>query len=218
MIKSLQADRSANHDNRQHTTGGSDLAVLFSANTDEPEVVPRPQGIDAISDNEPPLQMGDDGDDIGKREPVSQVAVRDMLNSGHGYTVRDLGTVKAVHRTDCEVCKGPMPTPAGDDEIDWLCQYDDTLQTPASVFCNCPWCLAYTDYLQGKYRPRGGRPAKRCRSADCNRKAAAERKRKQRGKATPATTPPVASSRKAWRDGTVPRACSATSEGTGGRW
>ncbi|PQE02562.1 hypothetical protein CYL16_03300 [Mycobacterium sp. EPG1] len=173
--------------------------------------------MDPTSDNEPPLEMGHDGDDLGKRESMSQVAIRDMLNSGHGYTVRGLGTMKTVHRTTCEVCGGPLPTPAGDDGIDWLCQYDDDLQTPASVFCNCPWCLSYADFLQGKYRPRGGRPAKRCHSAECKRKAAAERKRKQRGKATPAT-PTVVSGRKAWRDGTVPRACRATSEGLGGRW
>lgn len=116
---------------------------------------------------ETPLVMGHDGDDVGRSD--GDQAIKDMLESGHGFLVRSAPELpKTLGRMTCEVCGGPLPTPG--DDPDWLCQYYDETR-PASPTCNCAWCLCYQDYLAGRYKPRGGRPRKRCGSKECDRKA-----------------------------------------------
>ena len=130
---------------------------------------------------EAPLMMGDDGDDVGRSG--HHQAVGDMLDSGHGFLVRNAPAApKTVWRETCEVCGDPLPTPG--DDPDWLCQYYDETR-PASLTCNCAWCLRYQDYLAGKFRPQGGRPRKRCGNKACDREADRLRKRRDRGAELP---------------------------------
>jgi hypothetical protein len=65
-----------------------------------------------------------------------------MLDSGHGFLIRKQDEPKNPLRSACEICGGPLPTPG--DDPDWLCQYGDETE-PASLDCNCPWCLKYQD-------------------------------------------------------------------------
>jgi hypothetical protein len=124
------------------------------------------------------LAIGNDGDGEVGRIARDQ-AVGDMLDSGHGFLVRKGKELPKTARAEvCEICGGPLPTPGND--ADWLCQYGDETR-PASLTCNCPWCLSYQDYLGGKYKPRGGRPRKQCGSAECKKIAARIRKQKERG-------------------------------------
>lgn len=190
----------------------SDLSDDYREIEDD-EADPEPSETDSEESPEPSSQPEDDGDEIGT--PKRSGGILDIVDSGHGFRVFSVDTPKELPTT-CEVCGGPILA-LSQDGIDWLCQYDDDLKTPASIACNCAWCLSYKAYLAGRYRPQGGRPAKRCGSADCKRKAARDRKRKQRGTYTPPATP-ARTSRKVWIDGTVPRAVRAASEGSGGRW
>ena len=104
------------------------------------------------------------------------MAPGDMLPSGHGYMVRDLGAAPTTEwRQTCEVCGEHLPPPAAGE---WVCQFHE--EKPGSVLCNCNWCLHYQMWLRGEYRPRGGRPAKRCGTKECSRRAARDRKRLQR--------------------------------------
>lgn len=173
-----------------------------------------PEGIEHDKD-EAPLRAGDDGDDYGTPRDSQEVA--DMVASGHGFLVREV-TRRVERSTACEVCGEPLPGPS-DAGTDWLCQFDDSLRTPASLTCNCNWCRSYQAYIRGEYRPRGGRPAKRCGSAECKRIAARDRQRKRRaamrGEPAPA---PQRVPRRVWRDGTVPRALPASAEGHCSRW
>jgi hypothetical protein len=122
------------------------------------------------------LHIGDDGDDIGR--PARDQTVGDMLDSGHGFLVRDLGEPpKTNWRTTCEVCGDPLPPSAAGE---WFCQFVE--DKPASAMCNCNWCLHYQMWLRGEYKPNGGRPAKRCGTKECTKKAARERKRKSRAR------------------------------------
>jgi hypothetical protein len=148
-----------------------------------PDGHPSGDGLVAIADRpslftsagEADLVIGTDGDDGGHL--VHHHAVADMLDSGHGFLVRKIDEPKTVWRVTCEVCDGPLPSPG--DDPDWLCQYYDENQ-PASLTCNCPWCLKYQDYLAGVFKPEGGRPRQRCGSKACDRKADAERKARTR--------------------------------------
>ncbi|MCU1697850.1 MAG: hypothetical protein JWR34_3913 [Mycobacterium sp.] len=143
------------------------------------DALPSGDGLVAIADRpslfkeagEADIVIGTDGDDVGHVE--HHQAVADMLDSGHGFLVRKIDQPKTVWRATCEVCDGPLPTP--DDAPDWLCQYYDETQ-PASLTCNCPWCLKYQEYLAGMFKPQGGRPRQRCGNKACDRKADAERK------------------------------------------
>lgn len=132
------------------------------------------------------LQMGSDGDDIGKLTKVkvrvdgngdpertlAQLAPHDMLDSGHGFVVRSADPApKTEWATDCEVCGDPILPSAGE----WICEFGEPMMD-----CQCNACLYWGMWLRGEYRPRGGRPAKRCGTAECNRKAARERQRKSR--------------------------------------
>lgn len=149
--------------------------------------------------DEAPLVMGDDGDDTGKLTKIKfridgngdtermldQLAPQDMLDSGHGFMVRTQTVQpKTEWRTTCEVCGDPILAAANE----WLCQLGHFGQSvepngpfrPASALCNCNWCLHYQMWLRGEYRPQGGRPAKRCGTAECKRKAARERQRRSR--------------------------------------
>jgi hypothetical protein len=127
------------------------------------------------ADGEADLVIGTDGDDIGR--PARDQAIGDMLDSGHGFLTREMPQPKTTGLTSCEICGGPLPTPGEDPE--WLCQYYDQTR-PASLECNCPWCLTYQAYMAGWYKPRGGRPRQRCGSKACDRKADAQRKAKKR--------------------------------------
>jgi hypothetical protein len=168
--------------------GDTNLADHYQA--PEPEfALPRSKGLDSAYD-ESPLVMGDDGDDVGPRTKVkirvdgngdpertlAAMAPGDLLSSGHGYLVRDLGAAPTTEwRQTCEVCGDHLPPPAAGE---WFCQFRE--DKPASVMCNCNWCLHYQMWLRGEYRPRGGRPAKRCGARECTRKAGSERQRKSR--------------------------------------
>lgn len=138
-----------------------------------PDGHPGADGLVAVADRAPlfkvagetDLPVGTDGDDIGS---IGDQAIRDMLDSGHGYLVRTIDRPKTVWRVTCEVCDGPLPTPGNDP--DWLCQLGDETE-PASMTCICPWCRTYQDYMSGRYKPQGGRPRQRCGSKECDRKA-----------------------------------------------
>lgn len=141
---------------------------------------------------DPVLDMGSDGDDVGRSS--RDQAICDMLDAAHGFLVRKIEASHKPRRVTCEVCEGPLPTPGADP--DWLCQYYDETR-PASVSCNCGWCLSYQDYLAGKYKPQGGRPRQRCGSRVCEREADKLRKRRKRAglaiqdHLVPAAEPPV---------------------------
>ncbi|OBI54677.1 hypothetical protein A5667_24925 [Mycolicibacterium fortuitum] len=147
-----------------------------------PDGHPGRDGLVAVADRPPlfkisgevDLAIGTDGDDGG---PVGDQTIGDMLDSGHGFLVREINQPKTVWRVTCEVCDGPLPAPG--DDPDWLCQYYDETR-PASLTCNCAWCLTYQDYVAGRYKPRGGRPRRRCGSKECERKADAKRKAQKR--------------------------------------
>ena len=172
--RSIQADKQASRgEDQMGSLGDTNLADHYKA--PEPEYAASvPSGMDSTYD-ESPLVMGDDGDDAGARTKVkfrvdgngdpdrtlAAMAPGDMLASGHGYMVRDLGEAPTTEwRQTCEVCGEHLP--------------------PGSVLCNCNWCLHYQMWLRGEYRPRGGRPAKRCGTKECSRMAARDRKRLQR--------------------------------------
>jgi hypothetical protein len=189
-----------------------------------PDGRPSGDGLVAIADRpalfkapgEAELVIGTDGDEVGR--PAHDQAVGDMLDSGHGFLVRKIDKPKTVWRVTCEVCDGPLPTPGNDP--DWLCQYGNE-DEPASLTCNCPWCLKYQDYLAGRFQPQGGRPRQRCGLEDCKRVAARMRKQRQRARGRGEPLPvsePSQSQRKVWADGTVPRANRSSSDGTGGPW
>ncbi len=142
---------------------------------------------------------GNDGDDIGKLTKVkfrvdgngdlerlmASMAPADLMQSGHGFLVRSMGgRPKTVWPTSCELCGSTIIAPAEE----WLCQlgnFGEVVEPDgpfrsASTTCNCNWCLHYQMWLRGEYRPKGGRPAKRCGSSDCKKIAARNRKRKSR--------------------------------------
>lgn len=160
------------------------------------------------------LDMGTDGDDVGRS--AKDQAVVDMLDSGHGFLVRSVDKPKTEWRQTCEICECPLPTPAPDDAPAWLCQYYDETR-PASLICTCAWCRAYQAYLAGMYRPHGGRPRQRCGSSGCERIAARIRKQKSRGTYTPPPPQPEPR-RRQWRDGTLPKVLRRACDGSGGRW
>ncbi|SLI45987.1 Uncharacterised protein [Mycobacteroides abscessus subsp. massiliense] len=158
-----------------------------------------PETIALDATDQPPLVMGDDGDDTGRlvkvkirvdgngdaERTLAQLAPRDMLDSGHGFLVRSADPApKTVWATNCEVCGGPLLPPASE----WFCQLGNFGRSaepdgpflPASTSCDCSWCIHYQLWLRGEYRPRGGRPAKRCGTAECKRKANRDRQRKSR--------------------------------------
>lgn len=123
------------------------------------------------------LDIGHDGDDLGR--PARDEEVGDMLDSGHGFLVRDVKpATPRTYRPTCEICAGPLPMPA---EEGWFCQYYDESR-PASMDCNCAWCLTYQAYMTGKYKPKGGRPRKRCGGKECETEAAARRQANKRAR------------------------------------
>lgn len=139
-----------------------------------------------------PLTMGHDGDDSVQLTSVkfrldgngdqarllASLAPADMLQSGHGFLIRDIGTTrKTFWRTTCELCGTALAPPAAEG---WLCELGCQPGSTEWDQCGCNWCLIRGQWLRGEYRPRGGRPAKRCNASDCKRKAAQERKRRQR--------------------------------------
>lgn len=184
----IQADKRARRGEDQlGSLGDTNLADHYDAAPEH--AIPPPKGLDCAYD-ESPFVIGDDGDDTGQATKVkfridgngdaertlAALAPSDLLSSGHGFLVRDLGEPPKTHwRATCEVCGDPLPPPAAGE---WLCQFSES--KPASLMCNCNWCLHYQMWLRGDYRPRGGRPAKRCGTKECARKAASERKRKSR--------------------------------------
>jgi hypothetical protein len=133
---------------------------------------------------EAPLTIGTDGDHRGRSACDQEVG--DMLDSGHGFLIRKQDEPKNPLRSACEICGGPLPTPG--DDPDWLCQYGDETE-PASLDCNCPWCLKYQDYMSGRYKPNGGRPRKRCGAKKCDteatRRRQANKRARDRGKELP---------------------------------
>lgn len=139
-----------------------------------------------------PLAMGHDGDDSGQLTSVkfrldgngdqarllASLAPADMLQSGHGFLIRDIGTTrKTFWRTTCELCGTALAPPAAEG---WLCELGCQPGSTEWDQCRCNWCLLRGQWLRGEYRPKGGRPAKRCNAPECKRKAARERKRRQR--------------------------------------
>jgi len=141
--------------------------------------------------DESPMQMGDDGDDIGKltkikfridgngdtERQLNLLAPVDMLQSGHGFMVRDLGErPRSDWAKSCELCGMQLLPPAGE----WVCEVGNLPGSAEWDTCSCNWCLLRGQWLRGEYRPRGGRPAKRCGTAECTRKAATARQRKSR--------------------------------------
>lgn len=139
-----------------------------------------------------PLEAGSDGDDIGKQTKVkfrvdgngdperllAQLAPADMLQSGHGFLIRDAGEPpKTIWRTSCEVCGSALPLPGAEG---WVCEFGAQPGSADWDQCQCNWCLLRGQWLRTQYRPRGGRPAQRCGTAECTRYANRERKRKQR--------------------------------------
>lgn len=141
-----------------------------------------------------PLAMGHDGDDTGQltrlklridgngdqTRLLASLAPADMMQSGHGFQIRDMGaTPKTVWRTTCELCGVALALPAAEG---WLCELGCQPGTEEWDQCNCNWCLIRGQWLRGEFRPMGGRPAKRCGTPECKRRAATERKRKQRAR------------------------------------
>ncbi|WP_420879810.1 hypothetical protein [Rhodococcus sp. (in: high G+C Gram-positive bacteria)] len=139
-----------------------------------------------------PLVMGHDGDDTGpltkqkfridgngdEKRLLALLAPTDMMQSGHGFAIRDIGAApKTTWRTTCELCGTALPLPAADG---WVCELDCEPGTREWDTCRCNWCLIRGQWLRGEFRPKGGRPAKRCGTPECKRRAAAERKRRQR--------------------------------------
>jgi hypothetical protein len=100
-----------------------------------------------------------------------------MLTSGHGFMVRDLGSPpKTEWPRNCELCNEPLLPPADE----WICEVGNQPGSPGWSACACNWCLLRGLWLRGDYRPKGGRPAKRCGRPECTRKAARERQRRSR--------------------------------------
>ncbi|MEV4635252.1 hypothetical protein AB0J79_18665 [Rhodococcus coprophilus] len=145
------------------------------------------------------LEMGHDGDDDGQPEmirhrlngprngnddtedePPSLLAPSDMMQSGHGFQIRDLGArPKTEWRTTCELCGDPLPPPAADG---WICELGSLPGSEEWGRCECNWCLLRGQWMRSEFRPKGGRPAKRCGTPECTRRAATERKRQQRAR------------------------------------
>jgi hypothetical protein len=120
---------------------------------------------------------GEDGDDTDDRP----AGIRDILDAGHGFLVQGGGST-AYRPTHCEVCGKPLNVRKPGEGPEWLCQLTDDENQPARLDCPCNWCLHYQMWLNGSYQPQGGRPPQRCGSKECNRKAAAQRKQKQRAR------------------------------------
>lgn len=142
--------------------------------------------------NRAPLVFGHDGDDTGQRTRIkfrvdgngdqdrllAELAPSDMLQSGHGFLIRDVGTApKTPWRTTCELCGTALAQPAAEG---WICELGCIPGTQEWDQCGCNWCLLRGQWMRGEYRPRGGRPAKRCGTRECTTRAARERKRRQR--------------------------------------
>lgn len=144
------------------------------------------------------LEMGHDGDDEGSPEKISYrlnvprsgnddvederptlLAPSDLMQSGHGFQICDLGArPKTEWRTTCEQC-GVALTPPADD---WFCELENLPGNVEWDRCECNWCLLRGQWMRGEFRPKGGRPAKRCGTPECTRRAARERKRQQRAR------------------------------------
>ncbi|UTT48919.1 hypothetical protein [Rhodococcus gordoniae] len=144
-----------------------------------------------------PLEMGHDGDDDGQPEKIryrlngprsgsgdtdelpSLLAPSDLMQSGHGFQIREFGArPKTEWRTTCELC-GVALTPPADD---WVCELGSPSGGEEWGRCECNWCLLRGQWMRGEFRPKGGRPAKRCGTRECTRRAATERKRQQRAR------------------------------------
>lgn len=140
----------------------------------------RPEGLDSYGPDETPILGGDDGDDNGEESEhgYGSPALFDMVQAGHGFLIKSTGLAPKLPRLqDCETCGAPIPLPGADD---WVCELGSLPGSLDWDICGCNWCLHRRLWLQERYSPNGGRPAKRCGSADCKRIAAAERQRKRR--------------------------------------
>ncbi|AFR50026.1 hypothetical protein KTR9_3391 [Gordonia sp. KTR9] len=110
--------------------------------------------------------------------PGNPDLVGDLLNSGHGYQIRDVDSrPKTTWATRCEICGESLPMP---DAGEWVCELGAEPDSEDWAVCQCSWCLIRGQWLRGEYRPKAGRPPKRCGTADCKRRAATVRKRKER--------------------------------------
>lgn len=169
-------------DDQFPSLGDTDLIELVTV-PEEP-TVGWPGTITLEATDQPPLVMGHDGDDTGMlgtvkfradgngdpQRALALLAPQDMLNSGHGFMVRS-ASAQPVTTAHCEICGDPLIASADG----WVCEFTDPL-----TLCGCNACLYRAMWLRGEYRPKGGRPAKRCGTAECKRKAARERQRKSR--------------------------------------
>ncbi len=169
-------------DDQFPSLGNTDLIELVKV-PEEP-TVGCPGTITLDATDQPPLVMGDDGDDTGRLTKVkfradgngdqeralALLAPQDMLDSGHGFMVRSANSQPET-AARCEMCGDPLIASADG----WMCEFTEPL-TP----CGCNACLHRGMWLRGEYRPKGGRPAKRCGTEECNRKAARDRQRKSR--------------------------------------
>jgi hypothetical protein len=147
------------------------------------------------------------GDDAAAERAIGAQAIVDLTQANQGFLVHDLGTPhKTVWRTTCEVCDNPLPLPQEDG---WVCERGNEPGSALWSLCNCNWCLIRGQWLRGEYRPRGGRPPKRCGTAECTRTANRERQRRHRAaKAGNISAPAVPKTKPGkW-----------VSSGNGGRW
>jgi hypothetical protein len=130
-----------------------------------------------------PLEAGHDGDDLGQLTAVkfgagseerllTLLAPSDLVQSSHGFLIRDIGDASETNwAKSCELCGEPLKPPANE----WVCEVASDPGTPEWADCQCNWCFYRRLWERGEYRPHGGRPAKRCGTQECKRKAARAR-------------------------------------------
>ena len=188
---SIQFDRAAKRGADKLPLLGDEDLTVGTHRPEEPGTLAPPERAESGYDDESPLVVGGDGDDVAaftrtklrvdgngdQEKTLAALAPGDLSQSGHGFVVRSLGDPpKTEWRQTCEVCGDPMLPLSGT----WVCEVGHQAGSSGWNSCRCNWCLLRGLWLRGQYRPQGGRPAKRCGTAECTRKANRERKRQQR--------------------------------------
>lgn len=119
---------------------------------------------------------GDITESVQVRRTDDSQVVADLQSANHGFLIREQQRPKTLWRTTCEICDGALPLIYEE----WVCELGSEPGTVEWWCCECGWCQLRGQWLRGEYRPRGGRPPKRCGTAECNRKAARIRQSKSR--------------------------------------
>lgn len=117
----------------------------------------------------------------------SDVRVYDMVSAGHGFTVASVERIMSADSdgndveafdvrvqlpTSCRYCGDELPLGATGE---WFCEFQE-LPFPQ---CRCNWCVIRRTLPP---RNRGGQP-KACRSVECQKMLARDKKRRQRSAA-----------------------------------